>query len=82
MEKLTLNNGDELQGHLIETDGRLFLYLNGISLADAFGLLIDPENTKIIHAERYGQKTTARGYKQLYSISNENGQICAGLKKN
>ena len=82
MEKLTLNNGDELQGHLIETDGRLFLYLNGISMADAFGLLIDPENTKIIRAERYGQKTTVRGYKTLYSISNENGQTCAALKKN
>jgi hypothetical protein len=82
MEKLILNNGDELQGHILETESRLFVYLKGISLADAFSLLIDPENTKVIRAERYGEKTTVRGYKKLYSISDENGQICAALKKN
>lgn len=82
MEKLILNNGDELQGHLIESNGRLFLYMQGITLAEAFGLLIEPENTKVIKEERYGRETTVRGYTNLYSISNENGLICAALKKN
>ena len=82
MEKITLNNGDELQGHLIETDGRLFIYLRGISLADAFSLLIVPENTRILKAEQFGKRVTVRGYKRLYSISDEDGQVCAGLKKN
>lgn len=82
MEKLILNNGDELQGHLIESDGRLFLYMQGITLEEAFGLLIEPENTKVITEERYGNKKTVRGYTRLYSISDENGMICAALKKN
>lgn len=81
-EKLTLNNGEEVQGHLLETDTRLFLYLYEISLADAFALLIEPENTKIIKWERYGTKGTVRGYKHLVSISEESGgMISASLKK-
>lgn len=82
MEKLILNNGDELQGHLLESNGRLFLYMHGITLAEAFGLLIEPENMKVITEVRYGQKTKVRGYTRLYSISDENGMICAALKKN
>lgn len=81
-EKLTLNNGDELHGHLLETETRLFLYLYEISLADAFAELIEPENTKIIKWERYGDKGTVRGYKHLVSISEESGgMISASLKK-
>lgn len=80
-EKLTLNDGTEIAGHLLEVNERLFLYLQEISLEDAFNLLIDPENTMIIYAERYGQKTTVTGYVALYAISRENGQICATLRK-
>ena len=82
MDKVIMNNGDELNGHLIETETRLFLYLFNISLSDAFGLLIDPENTKVIKWERYGAKGTVKGYKRLMSISEEqNSMICASLKK-
>lgn len=81
-EKLILRDGTVLEGHMLETEAWLFLYIKGISLADAFRLLIEPENTKVIRAEQYGTKTTVRGYKRLCSISDETMQICAGLKKN
>ena len=82
MDKVILNNGDELNGHVIETEARLFVYLFGISLTDAFELLNDPEKTKVIKWERYGDKGTIRGYKRLMSISVEQGDmISASLKK-
>lgn len=81
-EKLILRDGTELEGHLLETEAWLFLYIKGISLADAFRLLIEPENTQVIRAEQYGTETTVRGYRRLCSISDEAMQICAGLKKN
>lgn len=82
-EKLTLNDGTELVGHMIETDSRLFVYLYEITLAAAFELLNDPEKTKVIKSERYGEKQTVRGYKHLCSVSEEmGGQMISGsLKK-
>ena len=81
-ETLTLNDGTELVGHLLETETRLFVYVWGKTLAEAFELLIDPERTKKIVADRYGEKTTVRGYKHLMSISEEAGGMIAGsLKK-
>lgn len=81
-EKLTLNDGTELQGHVIETDIRLFVYVWGKTLTEAFELLNDPEKTKKIVAERYGETQTVRGYKRLMSISDEgSGMISASLKK-
>lgn len=82
-EKLTLNDGTELTGHLLETDSRLFLYIyGGLSIGEVFPLVNDPERTKKITAERYGQTQTVRGYKNLMSISVEsNGMISAALKK-
>lgn len=81
-EKLTLNDGTEITGHLIETETRLFLYMYGITLAEAFNLLNDPEKTKKIVAVRYGETATVKGYKKLMSISVErDDMISASLKK-
>ena len=81
-EKLILNDGTELHGHLIETDSRLFLYIWEKTLEEAFNLLIDPEKTKKIVEDRYGNITTVRGYKKLMSISEESGgMIASSLKK-
>ena len=46
-EKLTLNDGTELTGHMVETDSRLFLYLYGITLTEAFELLNDPRDAAV-----------------------------------
>ena len=79
---LTFNNGTEVQGHQLETETRLFVYLFGVTLEEAFDLLKVPDNTKVIKWERRGQTGTVRGYKTLMSISVEQGgMISAGLKK-
>lgn len=82
-EKLTLNDGTELTGHMIETDSRLFVYLYGITLTEAFELLNDPEKTKVIKGEQYGVKQTVMGYRHLCSVSEEMGgrMITGSLKK-
>ena len=81
-EKLTLNNGTELQGHALETNVRLFVYIYGSTMKEVFDLLIEPENTKVIRTERYGEKETFKGYKHLCTVSEEmNGMISASLKK-
>lgn len=81
-EKLILNDDTEIQGHLIETESRLFLYMYNITLAEAFNLLIDPEKTETIRWERYGETGTIEGYRKLMSMSVEmNDMICASLKK-
>ena len=80
-EKLILKDGTELHGHQIETEVRLFLYVFDLTLAEVFQLLIDPEKTKSITWERYGNTGKVTGYKRLMSISDENTMICASLKK-
>lgn len=81
-ETLTLNDGTQIQGHKLETESRLFLYLNGTTLAEAFNLLIDPKKTEYIQWERYGQTGNVYGFTKLISISEEaGGMICAALKK-
>lgn len=81
-EKLTLNDGTELVGHLLETDGRLFVYVYELTLAEAFEVLDNPEKTKKIVAEQYMSKVTVRGYKHLVAISEEpGGMISASLRK-
>ena len=47
-EKLTLNDGTEIEGYFIVSDDRLFVYMKNISLSDAFPLMNDPEKTRII----------------------------------
>lgn len=81
-EMLTLNDGTELNGHMIETETRLFLYIYDMQMDEVFNLLYDSEKTKKIIADRYGEKTTVKGYKVLMSISVETGDmISASMKK-
>ena len=81
-ETLTLNDGTVLTGHLLETETRLFVYVWEKTLAEAFELLNDPEKTKKIVADRYGETKTVKGYKHLVSISEETGgMVSASLKK-
>ena len=81
MGTITLNNKQGISGKMLESNGKLFLYLSGITLSDAFEVLNDPENTKIIHMDRDDKRTTVRGYKHLCSIEETNDRICAALKK-
>lgn len=83
METLTLNDGTVLNGHLIETDGRLFLYVYDLSMAEVFTLLIQPAKTEKIIANRNKQEQVVMGYRKLVSVSDEGGGMISGaLKKN
>ena len=48
METLKLKNGKTINGHALESDGRLFLYMYYITITYAFNALIDPNKTKVI----------------------------------
>ena len=81
-EILTLNDGTELDGYVIEDGIFLWVYLNNMRMATGGPLLMDPEKTKVIKANRYGEKATYTGFDHLHCISEENnGQLSAGLKK-
>lgn len=80
-ETLILNDGTQLNGHAIETDGTLWLYLNAGTMGDVFSLLNDPEKTKVIKASQYGAEKAYKGYKHLFCIREETTQISAGLRK-
>lgn len=80
-EKLILNDGTELTGHLVDADGTLFLCIFSIGLQDAFNLLIEPDNVKTIKWQKDGAKGTVKGYKTLFLIADVNGMIDARLRK-
>ena len=80
---LILNDGTILTpAHAIRAGGVLYVYIDSVmTLADAFGLLNDPEKTGKIEANEYGEITTYEGYTNLYCITREDdGRINAGLK--
>ena len=82
-EKLTLNDGTELDNSSAILSGDLFLYVNGSDLRTVFDLLIDPENTKqIIYTQVNGTLITYVGYKKLRAVTDEdNGLITAVLRR-
>ena len=82
-EKLTLNDGTELDNSSAILSGDLFLYVNGYDLRTVFDLLIDPENTKqIIYTQVNGTLITYVGYKKLRAVTDEdNGLITAVLRR-
>jgi len=80
-EYLTLSNGTELDGYAIEVDEKLYVYLNGITLADAFGHLINPEATAEITGNRFGEITVFTGYTHLQTVSEESGGMVSAVMK-
>ena len=81
-EKLTLNDGTELNGHAQETDDVLFLYMHGITLPEAVEVLKDPEKTMRIVASENGQETVYEGFGHLYTVTEgRDGTISAGIKR-
>lgn len=82
-EKLTLNDGTELENASAILSGNLFLYVHESDLKTVFDLLIEPENTEVIvYTMINGQELTFRGYDKLTAVSDEgNGLITAVLKE-
>ena len=82
-ETIQLANGTLIENsHCLETGGTLFVYITGSDdMARYFNLFVDPDNTAVIHANRYGDETDYEGYTDLYSINKEYGNINLALKK-
>lgn len=82
METLTLNDGTVLNGHALESDGVLWVYLDEGTLTNSFPILNDPDKTIRIHEDRYGELTDYVGYRHLFCIREEDGgMLSAGLRK-
>ena len=82
-EKLTLNDGTELENASAILSGNLFLYVHESDLQTVFDLLIDPENTElIVYTMNNGEEVSFIGYTKLTAVSDEgNGLITAVLKE-
>lgn len=80
-EKLRFLDGSEMPGYLIPgSDGTLYLYFQGQTLAGVYPVVSDPKKTKRIWP--FGSKIYFEGYTHLFSIREEmDGTITAGLKK-
>lgn len=81
METLTLNDGTVVTGHCICDDNDLFVYLDGMSVADGVALFSEPERTNRIIAENHGQTHEYTGYTEVYSASHEYGNCNLVMRK-
>lgn len=77
---LTLNDGTIIENSSVIESGNLYVYIgNGMTLAEVFEIMNDPEKTKKIVYDMGG---TYRGYKKLIAVRDEqNGTMTAVLKK-
>ena len=83
-EKLTLNNGTELErASAIRSELTLFVYVPGSDLRTVFGLLIEQQNVqRIVYTQNNGDEIIFSGFTKLVSVSDEgNGLITAALKR-
>lgn len=82
MDTLKLNDGTELAGHALETDGVMYLYIEHMSMAEGWPLLSDPEKTGRIEETRYGRTAVHTGWNHLFCMREElGGMLSAGLKR-
>lgn len=84
MRELILNDGTVLsQAYAILSSGIMWVYMDGgLTLAEAFELLIDPDKTVKIKSDAFGEEKEYEGYTELFCIRKEdNGQVNAGLRK-
>ena len=81
--RIRLSNGAILEGaSLINTDGRLFLYIPGDDMRAMFELLMNSAATASMTFEDGTVESTYEGYTRLTAISSEgDGLITAVLRK-
>ena len=84
-EKLTLNDGTELERSSALLSGDLFLYVQDgeTDLRRLFELLIEPENTQVItYTRNNGDEVEYTGYTKLIAVRDEgNGLVTAVLRR-
>lgn len=82
MEILILNDGTEVNGHIMEDgDGmKIFVYLDGKSVIEGV-MLFTPERASRITARNHGEEHVYEGYTDLWSASHEYGNCNLVMKK-
>lgn len=75
MEVLILNDGTNVNGHILDSgDGQtIFVYLDGMSIVSGVTLFADPEKTGRITAVNHGEEHIYEGYTEIWSASHEYG---------
>jgi hypothetical protein len=83
MEILILNDGTELNGHILDDgEGRaIFVYLDNMSVYDGVMLFADKEKTSKIKALNHGTEHEYTGFTQLWSVSQEFGNCNIVMRK-
>ena len=81
METVTLNDGTVLNGHCIETDTALFVYLDGLPIMDGILLFADETKTSRIVAVNHGHEHIYEGYTRLSAASSEYGNCNLMMKR-
>ena len=79
METITLNDGTVVTGHCIETNGTLYVYLDGKTVVE--GILLISGNAERIDEENHGVHHVYIGYTEIYAASHEYGNCNIVLKK-
>lgn len=82
-EYLTFADGTVVTGHILE-DGiglRIYVYLDGMSLADGFALMNDTMKTNRIVAMNHGVESVYEDYTEIAAISTEFGNCNLVMKK-
>lgn len=82
-EKLTMADGTEIpDAHVLTSDGALWFYVqNGMTLAEVFAVMNNPEKTGTITAFRYQAEQTYTGFTDLQSIRKDDEQVSGSLKR-
>lgn len=83
-ETLTFKDGTVLNNsHAFAVNGTLFVYIQDpeATFESVFNLLNDPENTEQITENKYGIETVFEGYTGFYTLTKDEIQITAGLKR-
>lgn len=83
MEILILNDGTEVNGHILDGgDGQtIFVYLDGKSIIEGVTIFTDSKKTKKITAMNHGEEHIYSGYTELWSASHEFGNCNLVMKK-
>jgi len=81
METLTLNDGTVVNGHCMEDDRNLFVYLDGMSVLQGVMLFGDPDKSSHIVEMNHGVEHIYDGYTELFSADHEYGNCNLVMRK-
>ena len=83
METIRLNDETVVNGHILDNgDGMIiFVYLDGMSLADGFRLFSDTNRTARMIAMNHGVQHVYDGYTEITAVNGEFGNCNLTMRK-